>query len=250
MASESCCGAEALEPVTSNYSPTGTRHTLGDMEVYTVGSGGPAVVLVYDIFGFPFPQIFQVADQISKAGFTVAVPDVLRGAPWPMEKFPPKPEDGMMAWLQAISDYSKVKADMDAALALLRSECGAAEGRAGAIGFCWGAAMTIQAAADPAYGAIGAAHPSFGLLPDKGAAAAAAAQCPVILLPTKDDDVSATKPVLEAGPFASSFVHRAFDDQVHGFLCARGEWGDPKVAAAATEAIRMIVEFLKANLSA
>jgi hypothetical protein len=55
---------------------------------------------------------------------------------------------------------------------------------------------------------------------------------------------------LQAGPFSDSCVHAAYDDQVHGFLTARGEWSDPKVAAAATEALALIIKFLRTNLSA
>jgi len=194
-------------------------------------------------------QVFQVADRIAATGFSVAVPDVLRGSPWPKEKFPPKPEDNLMEWIRGISDFGKVKTDLDAALELLKEQTGAT-GRAGAIGFCWGAAMTIRCGADPAYGAVGGAHPSFGLLPDKAEAACKAVQCPVILLPAKGDEVSVARAALQAGPFSDSCVHAAYDDQVHGFLTARGEWSDPKVAAAATEALALIIKFLRTNLSA
>ena len=40
--------------------------------------------------------VYQVADKLADAGFVVSVPDFWRGKQWPMEKFPPKPEDDFM----------------------------------------------------------------------------------------------------------------------------------------------------------
>lgn len=34
----------------------------------------------------------------------------------------------------------------------------------------------------------------------------------------------------------------------HGFMAARGDWNDPKVAEQATEGVKTLVKFLKANL--
>lgn len=39
-----------------------------------------------------------------------------------------------------------------------------------------------------------------------------------------------------------------FDDQEHGFVAARGDWSQPKVAEAATKAIGLLTDFFKANL--
>ncbi len=33
-------------------------------------------------------------------GFTVVCPDVFRGKPWALDRFPPKPEDNFMDWLK------------------------------------------------------------------------------------------------------------------------------------------------------
>jgi protein XRP2 len=45
-------------------------------------------------------QFKQVADRLADAGYVVAGPDVFRGKPWSMQKFPPKPGDNFMEWLQ------------------------------------------------------------------------------------------------------------------------------------------------------
>jgi dienelactone hydrolase len=48
-------------------------------------------------------QFKQVCDKLAAAGYLVVGPDVFRGKPWSMGKFPPKPEDNFMAWLQGFS---------------------------------------------------------------------------------------------------------------------------------------------------
>lgn len=48
-------------------------------------------------------QFMQVADNLAAAGFLVVAPNVFRGKPWSMDKFPPKPEDNFMGWLQGYS---------------------------------------------------------------------------------------------------------------------------------------------------
>mmetsp|Transcript_12309 Transcript_12309/g.29237 ORF Transcript_12309/g.29237 Transcript_12309/m.29237 type:complete len:249 (+) Transcript_12309:95-841(+) len=248
MASESCCAAGI--PVKSDYVPRGSRRVVGDTEIYHVGSGGAPVVLIMDIFGFSFPQVFQVADRIADSGFAVGVPDIFRGSPWPMDKFPPKPEDNFMEWIKPKMEYlTQIKPDVDATVSLLRTTAGAKEGKYGVIGFCAGAALALQAGAQADVGAVGAAHPAFGLLSDGGVSAAECLQCPVALLPAKGDDVEKVHQVVSTKPFAGKCVLKEFRQQVHGFMAARGDWKDPLVTAAAAEGIEVFVKLMQENLS-
>lgn len=48
-------------------------------------------------------QFKQVCDRLAAAGYLVVGPDVFRGQPWSLDKFPPKPEDNFMGWLQGYS---------------------------------------------------------------------------------------------------------------------------------------------------
>mmetsp|Transcript_9609 Transcript_9609/g.27518 ORF Transcript_9609/g.27518 Transcript_9609/m.27518 type:complete len:251 (+) Transcript_9609:118-870(+) len=247
MASEACCAAG--QPVVAEYTPQGARHNVGDLEVYVVGAG-PPVLIIYDIFGFSFSQVFQMADRIASSGFMVAMPDVFHGKPWTMARFPPKPEDNFMDWLTSISDYpGKVKPDVEASLAVLKQK-GAEEGKCGVIGFCWGAAMALAMGADngSAVGAVCCAHPSFGILPDEGADMTQGLQCPMALLPAHGDNIEKVQKALEGKPFAGKCVVKEFPDQAHGFMAARGDFSDPKVAAAAAEGAEIFAKFLKDNL--
>lgn len=51
---EVCCAAGA--PVTVDYTPKGTFEELGGVPTYVVGGGGKAIIAIYDIFGFKYPQ--------------------------------------------------------------------------------------------------------------------------------------------------------------------------------------------------
>lgn len=101
-----------------------------------------------DIFGLQaYPQVKQVADRLSaEAGAVVAVPDVFRGAPWSMDRLPPKaPVSELLDWVKGPMAYQpNVRDGLDKTLAALR-----ARGRSsfGIVGFCWGASIALEAAA-------------------------------------------------------------------------------------------------------
>lgn len=60
-------------------------------------------------------QFKQVCDKLGAAGYLVVGPDVFRGKPWTMERFPPKPEHNFMGWLQGYSwDVSAAAVQCDA----------------------------------------------------------------------------------------------------------------------------------------
>jgi hypothetical protein len=57
-------------------------------------------------------QVLQVCDRLAEAGLSVAAPDTFHGKPWPKSKFPPKPEDNFMGWIQSEGSYEKVSKDV------------------------------------------------------------------------------------------------------------------------------------------
>lgn len=70
-----------------------------------------------------------------------------------------------------------------------------------------------------------------------------AAESPVCILAAEGDPMEDAKAVLEAKPFAEQCFFRRFDDQVHGFMAARGDYSDPTVAAAVGQGIQCLVDF-------
>jgi protein XRP2 len=55
------------------------------------------------------------------------------------------------------------------------------------------------------------------------------------------------KEVTDKKPFASKCFYQRFDDQVHGFLGARGNYKDATVASRAGEAVELIANFAKSR---
>jgi hypothetical protein len=49
-----CCAAGA--PVSVDYTPKGSFEEVGGVPVYITGSGSKAIIAIYDIFGFKYPQ--------------------------------------------------------------------------------------------------------------------------------------------------------------------------------------------------
>ncbi len=76
---KACC---TLPPVTSDYNPPGTTINIGDLPVYETipNNSKKLLICVYDIFGV-HPNIRQVSETISLAGFRVVIPDFFRENP-------------------------------------------------------------------------------------------------------------------------------------------------------------------------
>lgn len=88
-------------------------------------------------------QVFQVADRIAAAGFTVAVPNVLQEAgPWPMSDFPPSDNAKFMQWINA-QEATSVVAKVTAARKHIEAK---GVTSFGVIGFCWGASISLYMA--------------------------------------------------------------------------------------------------------
>ena len=101
-------------------------------------------------------QVFQVADRIAAAGFTVAVPNVLQEAgPWPMSDFPPSDGAKFMAWVNSL-ETPAVVAKVKAAQKHIEARGVASFG---VVGFCWGSMISLyMARAAPSFSCVLAAH--------------------------------------------------------------------------------------------
>ncbi|KAI8470605.1 MAG: Alpha/Beta hydrolase protein [Monoraphidium minutum] len=245
---EHCCAAGA--PVALDFTPKGAMEVLvGDLNGYMVSGAKPAaIVIVPDIFGVSdeFPQIKQLADRLSAAtGYTACVIDTFRGQAWPMSKFPPKPEDNLMGWIQDKGAYDKVSQDVASAVAFLKGRgCGAFA----AMGTCWGAAIAMQACGEAGtpFAACAGAHPSlFG----RDKELAAACRVPVALVSAKGDPLESVQEVMDGRPeLGPKCVFKRMDDMVHGFTAARGDFRDPLVCQRVGEAVQLLSGFFSATL--
>lgn len=50
-----------------------------------------------------------MVDRLADAGFAVAFPDVFRGAPWPLSKFPPPDRQELLDWIGGYDFETKVR---------------------------------------------------------------------------------------------------------------------------------------------
>jgi len=98
-------------------------------------------------------------------------------------------------------------------------------------------------AADGRFGAAGSVH-GARLTPEL----AEKSKCPLIILPAgNDEDITPLKEVLAKKDFGSKCVYKVFNDEVHGFLAARGDWST-KTGDAAKEVLKLSTDFFNANL--
>lgn len=132
--------------------PLGTHKEIFGLDTYTVGESSKVIVILTDIYGHKYNNVLLVADAISKEGYKVLIPDILKGDP--IVSF-----DELQAWLPKHTPeitapivngfLKKVKEELKPTFL-------------GSIGYCYGAKYVIQNLSSSGFLDAGAvAHPSF-----------------------------------------------------------------------------------------
>ncbi|KAJ1564435.1 hypothetical protein HK096_008005 [Nowakowskiella sp. JEL0078] len=205
---DACC---QLGPAKSDYVPIGEKIYIDGQQVYITGEKGkPALIVIFDIFGFHV-STEQVADLFASQGFRVAMPDLFRGNPWPLGRTIDYP--ALVAHLNEFAPIERVSHDTANLIKVLKDE---GSSKFVVIGFCWGGSVAIKLAiGNPEISAVASAHPSFlsvELVKDLNV--------PLCLIPSKDDaDQTPFINALKEKSFASLNHHVRFDDVHHGFWC-------------------------------
>jgi len=180
-------------------SGAGTIEKVGDMDVYVVGSGERAIVLIYDIFGFSPVNTRHNADVLAAAGFLVAMPDLFRGSGRRSEGFA-RPEN------DAVDNEI-----LDVVVPFVKSK-GAKT--MGVLGFCFGGGAAMRLAGKDVFASCAGVHASGMNSPD-GEGFVSKALCPIMLLQAGGDP--SLTPVWEAMQKMNSIkdasVIRTFWDQ-------------------------------------
>ncbi|PWA03607.1 hypothetical protein BB558_000296 [Smittium angustum] len=228
-----CC---STPPFQTEYTPTGKTFKLkDDLDCYAVGdpNSKAAIIYLYDIFNL-HPNAYQGCDILARSGFRVIMPDIFRKDPTPVQSLG-NPEK-FMDFINRKATYEVLKDDF----ALIKNYIKNVEGFENVflIGFCVGSKMAmILSAHDPFYKAGALIHPTLLEISDFEKA-----QFPVVLLPAKTDrDFSEDFAVISAKPFGNLCYHQRFDDMVHGFCSARGDWTDALNSKRANEAFSISV---------
>jgi len=234
--------------VVSDYTPLGRLFTVGNLTIYEYEHPNNVnkkrmLIHVHDIYGITTnDNLKQVTDQIAiqSGGFLVALPDFFRGDPWAVDRDPSEREE----WTARVTDYNKiVKPDLYNLLTYYRSR-GIEE--FAIFGFCYGAGVSTRAAEELSehFKVSGIVHPSAVQTED-----AYNVKIPMYLMPAKDDiDMAEFYQILQT-KFGDNCGHRRFDDMVHGFAGARGNFSDPVIQERVEEVITTLAAFFDRNLS-
>jgi hypothetical protein len=103
--------------------------------------------------------------------------------------------------------------------------------------FCWGGKIvSLSSGKDSLFKVAGAAHPAMVDPED-----ASMVSIPFLMLPSKDEDKEAVAG-FEKNLKVTKEVH-TFDDQIHGWMAARGDLSDEKVKKAYEKGYQLVLNF-------
>ena len=202
----------------------------------------PVVVVIHEIFGLT-AWVRSVADQLAAEGFIAIAPDLLSG----------KGPGGGGTESVGQEEAARLIRGLDQKEALLRirlvglwaAERPAANGRVGAVGFCWGGRASFLLATD--WEGLGAAVVYYGSSPETGYEAIRA---PVLGLYGGDDArVNATVPSAQSAMtrLGKRFEVETYEGAGHGFL-RQQDGRDGANARAAAAAWPRTVAFFRETL--
>lgn len=204
--------------------PVGKYDTVCGLDTYVSGTSSSRIlVILTDIYGHKLNNTLLLADEFSKAGYKVYVPDILKNDPFESTL------DKLGTW---IPDHTPEITGpiVDGFLHALRKEVGA-DVFIGVVGYCFGAKYAVQhLAADGVANAGAIAHPSFVSIDE-----IAAIKKPIIISAAQTDSVfppelryeTETK-LVEIG---ARFQIDLFSGVSHGYA-VRGDILDPVVKYA------------------
>lgn len=177
-----------------------------------------AILWAFDIFGY-FPQTIQGADLLASSSdspFLVIMPDFFEGSPAKLEWYPPVTEEqqkNLGAFLKHTGDTSRTLNRVPDILKEVGEKHPSVE-KWGIIGFCWGGKIVaLSSQSDSLFVAGAQSSPAF-VDPEDAAKIA----IPMMVLPSKDEDVELIKKYDEN--LTVKKVIKTYD-QVHGFMSAR-----------------------------
>ncbi|KAL6451957.1 CPS1 Carboxypeptidase S [Candida maltosa Xu316] len=134
--------------------PIGTHQEIFGLDTYAVGdsSSRQIVVILTDVNGNRLNNVLLIADEISKYGYRVLIPDILQGNPI-------TPDDDLLEWLSRHT--AEITAPIvDTFLKQVKETLNPEF--LGGIGYCFGAKYAIQNLSSTGYlDSVAVAHPSF-----------------------------------------------------------------------------------------
>ncbi|KAJ6637566.1 putative AIM2 family protein C30D10.14 [Pseudolycoriella hygida] len=240
---------ECLETkaIAADYTPLGQMILIGNLTAYQYEAPhnmnpNRLLIGVYDIYGFNYENLKQVADQmaVQSSGFKVVLPDFFRGDAWDVDRNASERQE----WMDRVGDWNGiVKPDLINVVQYYKNR-GVEE--FAIYGMCWGGKIATLAAIELSeyFKASGLVHPS--LVTDDEAEIV---QIPMYLMPSKDErNMTSFYQILQS-KFGDNSGHRRFDDMSHGFTGARGNFSDPLIRERVDEVINKLGIFFDHNLN-
>ncbi|KPI82509.1 hypothetical protein ABL78_8481 [Leptomonas seymouri] len=241
MASEHpnrCCPTDATA-AKCVYHPTGD-------DFYIVGplDSKVGVVIVSDIFGM-LPNSRRMADVFAQQGYLAIMPDFFGKKAWDHDDWPTDfDSEKWKTFITWAGTFEVHRPRIDRAIQVLRKF---GVEKVGAVGMCWGAALSFLTAADGSVDAVCTAHPSFFT-----AASVKAAKTPVLVMASKDEpNFDEVEAAVNAHP-VEPHVYKRFGNLSHGFFGARydPDTYTPEELKEVEEARQMAFDFFKKTLCA
>jgi len=238
------CPVGSEPHLAATYTPIGTEEKLGELPIYTVGSGEKAIIFCYDIYGFNAGRTRLMCDQFAAAGFLVILPDFFRGD----SKANYEGVAGPPEFVKKVT-WDKVNADLTEQVYPYLERKGAKS--IGIIGCCWGGYVQFKASASGKINAGVGFHPSLLRKAETPEELAQGVTCPQLILPGGNDPEEVKEGGIVEKVLKEKFGDKArvktFTDMKHGWV-PRGDLSDPNVARDVKEAMELAIEFFKANL--
>lgn len=117
----------------------GTEISIGDLSVYTVGSGPKCIIFAYDIYGSHGSRTRFICDYIAANGYTVYLPDFFRNTAWDASK---PLNDDFYFWIKLHNKYN-INEDIFSKLMPYAENHGAKS--FAIVGVHWGAFVVLNA---------------------------------------------------------------------------------------------------------
>jgi len=230
---------------------------MGDWDVYVAlpkedYPKDKAILLFTDVFGVQLINNRLMADDFSRNGFQVYMPDYFKGDPYP-EDYLNNPDRKV----DFNRDAWKAKHSIDTAWPAVREamsnlkEKGITE--IGAVGFCYGAPFVMKLSHENSIKAGAFTHPSPLPLPDDFNILLEKSNTAVLFNTCEDDTAfpaeaqAMADKMLGGGKYKPVYQRTYWKGCTHGFA-VRGDMSNPDVKAGKEGAFKATVEFFMANV--
>lgn len=245
--SAACCSIPPI--VSKGYEAKGKYETINGLKTYVTGppTATKAILFIYDIFGY-FPQALQGADILAFSGTTnqykVFIPDWFEGQPADISWYPPDTKEKgekLGAFFQGRGAPHKTAEKLPGYVKDVEKQYSDIK-KWGIVGFCWGGKIVSLSTQPGTPFSVGAeCHPAM-VDPSE----AISISVPLCMLASKDEDASDVKK-FEENLKGEKHVE-IYEDQIHGWMAARGDLEDSRVKEEYERGYRTLVEWFGKHL--